>query len=268
MTEWHASDYSRQSGLQQAMAEEQLGLLTLEGAERILDVGCGDGRITAAIAARAPRGAVLGVDPSRDMVAFASSHFGPPAQANLRFEVADVCHLPYREEFDLVVSFNALHWVPEQGAALASIRAALKPEGQALLRLVPKGQRKCLEGVIEDVRQRPHWADYFPGFQRPYVHFTPAEYRALAERCGFHVEQLRVEDKAWDFKTRAAFVAFSRATFVEWTRCLPQSQWQAFITEVLDLYQTVAADSPQEANTFKFYQMAVVLAAAARPGEG
>jgi trans-aconitate 2-methyltransferase len=75
MTEWHASDYYRQSGLQQAMAEEQLDRLTLGGAERILDVGCGDGKITAEIAARVPRGSVLGVDPSRDMIAFASNRF-------------------------------------------------------------------------------------------------------------------------------------------------------------------------------------------------
>jgi trans-aconitate 2-methyltransferase len=73
MTEWNAESYSRQSSLQQAMAEEQLSSLTLEGSERILDVGCGDGKITAAIAARVPRGSVLGVDPSRDMIAFASS---------------------------------------------------------------------------------------------------------------------------------------------------------------------------------------------------
>jgi 2,3-dihydroxybenzoate decarboxylase len=70
MTEWHASDYYRQSGLQQAMAEEQLGLLTLEGAERILDVGCGDGKITAEIAARVPRGSALGVDPSSSPTEF------------------------------------------------------------------------------------------------------------------------------------------------------------------------------------------------------
>jgi trans-aconitate methyltransferase len=242
------------------MAEEQLGLLTLGGAERILDVGCGDGKITAEIAARVPRGSVVGVDPSRDMVAFASSHFGPPAQANLRFEVADVRRLPYRDEFDLVVSFNALHWVPEQGMALASIHAALRLGGRALLRLVPEGQRKCLEDIIEDVRQRAQWADYFSGFQRPYVHFAPEKYQALAERCGFRVLRLRVEDKSWDFKTREAFVAFGRATFVEWTRCLPESEWQAFITDVLDVYQAVVADSPQEVNTFKFYQMEVVLA--------
>ena len=68
----------------------------------------------------------------------------------------------------------------------------------------------------------------------------------MAEQCGFRVVRLRVEDKAWDFKTREAFAAFARATFVEWTRRLPESEWQAFITEVLDHYQSVAADSPQE----------------------
>ena len=262
MTEWCASDYSRQSSLQQAMAEEQLGQLALGGDECILDVGCGDGKITAEIAARVPGGSVLGVDPSRDMIAFASSHFGPPARANLRFEVADARSLPYREEFDLVVSFNALHWVPEQDAALGSIRAALRPGGRAALRLVPQGRRKCLEDVIEDVRREARWSGFFPGFQRPYVHFTPDEYRALAEHNGLRVLRIRVEDKAWDFKTREAFVAFGRDTFVEWTRCLPESQWQEFISDVLDRYQSVAAESPAEANTFKFYQMEVLLAPA------
>jgi hypothetical protein len=61
---------------------------------------------------------------------------------------------------------------------------------------------------------------------------------------------------------RALGESFSR---VEWTRCLPESGWQASITEFLDLYQAVAADGPQEANTFKFYQMEVMLTPAPRP---
>jgi trans-aconitate methyltransferase len=262
MTEWCASDYSRQSSLQQAMAEEQLGLLALKGDERILDIGCGDGKITAEIAARVPRGSVLGVDPSADMIRFASSHFDPAQRPNLRFEVADVRNLPYRQEFDLIVSFNALHWVPEQGQALASIRAALKSCGQATLRLVPLGERKSLEAVIEDVRSRPRWAGHFTAFVTPYVHFTPDEYRALAERSGFRLLGLTVQDKAWDFKTREAFQSFGHATFVEWTRHVPAAEWPAFISEVLDAYQAVAAESPLEANTFKFYQMQVTLAPA------
>jgi len=255
MTEWHASDYHRESSLQQAMAEEQLGRLTLAGSERILDVGCGDGKITAAIAARVERGSVLGVDPSRQMIAFAASHFGPPEHANLRFEVGDARHLPYRDEFDLVVSFNALHWVPEQGAALQSIRAALKPGGRAIVRMVSRGQREALEDVIEEVRQRTRWAGNFAGFRTPYAHFTLDEYRTLAEQAGLRVVQLRVEDKAWDFQTRASFAAFARATFVEWTQHLPPCECANFIADVLDRYQAVAADNQQEANTFKFYQM-------------
>src|SRR5262244_1178594 len=134
MTEWQASDYNRQSSLQQAMAEEQLGRLTLDGGERILDIGCGDGKITAEIAARVPRGSVVGVDPSRDMIAFASSHFGPALRPHLRFAVAHVRRLPFRDEFDLIISFSALHWVPEQDVARRSLHPALRPGGRAVLR--------------------------------------------------------------------------------------------------------------------------------------
>ena len=56
MTEWDAAEYSRRSALQEAMAEEVLALLDLKGSERVLDVGCGDGKITAEIATRVPRG--------------------------------------------------------------------------------------------------------------------------------------------------------------------------------------------------------------------
>ena len=130
MTEWNAIEYAKRSGLQAAMAKEVLALLDLEGSERILDVGCGNGRTTAEIAARVPRGMVVGVDPSHDMIDFASSHFGPAIVPNLRFEVNDARHLPFHEEFDLVVSFNALHWVPQQEEALRSIHAALNPSAR------------------------------------------------------------------------------------------------------------------------------------------
>lgn len=260
MTEWPADDYARQSSLQEAMAREQLARLTLRGDERILDVGCGDGKISAAIAARLPAGSVLGVDPSRDMVAFATSRFGGPGFANLRFEVADARQLPYWREFDLVVSFNALHWVREQDRALASIRRGLKPSGRALLKFVPQGARTSLEDVIEEMRGAGRWSEWFADFQTPFVHFAAEEYRAMAERSGFRVERLEVRDRAWDFKTRESFVAFARATFVEWTGRLPPTQWDAFINDVLDRYQAIAAESPAERNTFKFYQMEVVLA--------
>ena len=260
MTEWNAAEYARISGLQAAMAEEVLALLDLEGSERVLDVGCGQGKITAEIAARVPRGAVVGVDPSQDMIAFASSHFGPAVRPNLEFELGDARRLRFRGEFDLVVSFNALHWVPEQDAALRSMRSAMKPNGLAQLRLVPAGERKSLENVIEDTRRSATWAHYFREFQRPYLHLTPEQYGALAERNGLQVRRIHTEAKAWDFKSRSAFFAFASVTFVAWTRFLPEAKRQSFIVDVLDRYRPVAADRPGEENTFKFYQMDVTLA--------
>jgi trans-aconitate 2-methyltransferase len=259
MTEWNASDYNHISTLQEVMAEEEIRRLVLNGSERVLDVGSGDGKVTAQLAGLVPRGSVLGVDPSRNMIEFASSHFGPAERPNLRFELGDARRLPYRAEFDLVVSFNALHWVPEQEEALRCIAAALKPGGRALLRLVPRERGWSIEYVIEEVRARPRWAGFFTGFLPPFAHFTPEQYRGMAERSGLEVDHIRVEDGSWDFRTGAAFVAFCSATFVEWTRKLPEADRLAFITDALDHYRAAASLKQGEENVFKFQQMEVAL---------
>jgi trans-aconitate 2-methyltransferase len=259
MAEWNAGQYNRHSSLQAAMAEELLSRLTLKGDERVLDIGCGDGKITAEIAARVPRGFVLGVDPSQNMIAFANEHFATATRSNLRFDVADVRNFAFPEKFDRVVSFNALHWVPEQDAALRSIRAALDDSGQALLRLVPEGNRISLEDVIEEVRHSARWASNFTGFEKPYSHLLPEAYRHLAEQNGFRVIRTNVEDRTWDFQTPEALFSFAEATFVEWTRHLPKSDWPEFISEVFERYRIFAALGPEEAYSFKFYQMEVVL---------
>jgi trans-aconitate 2-methyltransferase len=259
MTEWNAPEYARVSELQKAMAEEALALLQLNGTERVLDVGCGNGRTTAEIAARVPLGSVLGVDSSVDMIAFASRNFGPAVRPNLRFGVADARRLPFQDEFDLVVSFNALHWIPEQSEALRSIRSALKSAGVAQLRLVPAGQRKSLETVIEETRLSSRWVRYFETFHDPYLRLTPEEYGALAERCGLRVRRIHSTTKTWDFRSRAAFVAFGSVTFVEWTQFIPADEKLVFLDDVLDRYRVVAADRSGEDDCFKFYQMDVTL---------
>jgi trans-aconitate 2-methyltransferase len=257
MTEWDAAEYARRSSLQQAMAQEVLALLDLNGSERILDVGCGDGKITGQIAHRAPRGSVLGVDPSRDMIRFAHDHFGPARVPNLRFQVADARHLSFHNEFDLAVSFNALHWIPEQDAALRSIRSALVSGGKAQFRLVPAGARQSLESVVEETRAAPEWSAYFENFQDPYLRLTPDEYVAVAERNGFCVLRLNTQDHAWDFGSRAAFAGFCAVGLVAWTDRLPLPQRPKFLNHVLNRYQSVAAEGAGEENTFKFYQMDV-----------
>lgn len=261
MREWRASVYNRISTLQKVLAEQHLALIDLNGSERILDIGCGDGKVTAEIAERVPEGSVLGVDPSQRMIDFARGHYIDKRHANLRFEVGDARTLPYRSEFDLIVSFNALHWVREQDQVLQSINAALKPGGRAVLEFVPGGDRKAIEEFLEDARTSARWSRHFQGFETPFFHFTGEEYRRFAETAGLRVEHLEVEPGKWDFKIPEAFAGFCRGTFGAWTSRLPDAEHEAFIADVLERYRL--EHSQNGPNTFEFDQLIVDLT---RPG--
>jgi trans-aconitate 2-methyltransferase len=257
MTEWDADSYSRLSGLQKAMAEEVLTLLALKGDEQVLDIGCGDGKVTALVASRIPLGSVVGVDPSHEMIAFASRRFSRDTHPNLCFEVADARRLPFKDRFDLVVSFNALHWVPEQDSVLRSMRNAMKLRGRAQLRLVTAGKRKSLESVVEEVRKSPRWSAHFRDFHDPYLRLTAEEYAAAAEKNGLYAVRIHTEAKRWDFESRQAFFAFCSVGLIAWTNRLPEAERPEFVDDVLDRYR--ALGHAGEENIFKFYQTDIAL---------
>ena len=86
---WDAREYIRASAEQQKWGRELLGKLALRGEERVLDIGCGDGRITAKIARQLPEGFVTGIDNSENMIAFARGRYDPDAYPNLRFRTGN-----------------------------------------------------------------------------------------------------------------------------------------------------------------------------------
>jgi trans-aconitate 2-methyltransferase len=210
-----------------------------------------------------PRGRVVGVDASAKMIEFAKAGKSPASSgagavdatalpANLNFAVVDARRLTFRQEFDLVVSFNALHWVAEaeQPLALRGISSALEAGGVAQLRLVSRGARKSLEDVIEETAHSARWEKYFVGLRDPYLHMTPDAYAGLAEQYGLRVDHVDTNDHAWDFGSTAAFAAFGTVTFVEWSRHVPDSERPDFVADALATYSHVAGDD----HTFRFYQ--------------
>jgi trans-aconitate 2-methyltransferase len=152
--------------------------------------------------------------------------------------------------------------VPEQDAALRSIRRAMKQGATAQLRLVPDGARTSVEMAAETVRRRPRWAPHFAGFNDPYLHVTPPQYEAAAIRAGLRVTSLDVADKTWDFGSRAAFHAFCAMGMRAWTEYLPDADRDAFVADVVDAYLRAIGAPPGEGGVFRFYQMDVALACA------
>jgi trans-aconitate 2-methyltransferase len=253
---WSGADYARHSSLQAAMADEVLSRLQLRGDEQLLDLGCGDGKLSARIAERLPRGSVLGVDASADMVAYAQRQFSAP---NLRFAVADARRLVFEACFDRIVSFNALHWVPQPADALRGIHRALKPRARAQLRLVTRCELTSLEEVAEQVRRLPHWVEAFAGFSDPYLRLDADAYVALAGSLGLESVSCHSAMKRWDFGSEQAFVGFCHAGFGAWTSALPEARRQEFVEEVARRYLTLIDAAFGERYTFHFMQTDVEL---------
>jgi trans-aconitate methyltransferase len=159
-------------------------LLQPEAGERILDLGCGTGQLTAQLAAAGAN--VLGVDLSEEMIAAARRQ-----HPQLRFEIADARALPFDGEFDSVFSNAALHWVEEAESAAAGIARALKPGGRFVAEFGGRGNVKTLWGAIQAAFSRvvgdeavSPW--YFPGV---------AEYATVLERAGLEVTYATLFDR-------------------------------------------------------------------------
>ncbi len=245
MTDWDGESYRRVNTLQQWLAARALEDVDLEGVRSLLDVGCGDGRVTEQLAARIPGGHCIGIDPSPGMIAVA------PAGPALTFEVGEVTAMTFDDEFDLVVSFNALHWVADQRGALEAIATALHRPGRALLVFVCGGARPSIEDVAMTVAMRAAWAPAFAGFVAPYVHPDPQVWRADVAAAGLQVGEVRVDDLAWDFGSREAFSAWCTVGFGGWTSRLPDAQVPAFVDQVVDAYEAATGS----AQTFRFMQL-------------
>jgi trans-aconitate 2-methyltransferase len=255
VADWDGWSYRKVSALQTWLATQSLAGVAMAGDERVLDVGCGDGRITAAIAEQLTDGSILGIDPSPRMITAAGTFSSP----RLRFAVGDVLTMEFRDEFDAVVSFNALHWVPDQHAALARIRAALRDRSWALIQVVCAGPRPSLEAVAMRTCTQPAWREHFAGLRAPFVHVDPGRYAELAAGAGLRLTDREVTDRSWDFGSAEEFAGWCRVGFGSWTDRLPDdAAADAFVADVLARYERITG-SPRR---FQFMQLRVRLAPA------
>ena len=250
MVDWSGHDYAEVSGLQRAMITDAVTGLDVEPGESVLDIGCGDGYLTRMIADGVPSGIAVGVDASPRMIATAQAASAERGSA-ARFAVADARRLPFAETFDAVVSFNALHWVPEQDQALSQIAAALKPGARATVQMVCAGPRPSLEAVAMEVSRSTTWQPRFDGFRAPFVHVDPDHYGGLAANAGLTVSQLTVTDREWDFGSAEAFARWCAVGTTGWTDRLDTGERDRFVADLVDAYQPVAG----RAGLFRFMQM-------------
>ena len=155
--------------------------LPLRGDESVLDLGCGDGLTTRQLAGRLPGGRVVGIDSSRSMIEEAKKL----ERDNLRFVLQDITDLDYRQEFDLIFSNAALHWVKDHNQVLGKCFIALKDNGLIRFNFAAQGNCSRLIAVTTELISSEDFGPFFTNFQWPWYMPGPAEYRDLIARCPY-----------------------------------------------------------------------------------
>ena len=181
MTEraWDAGRYDSAHSFVWERGRGVVELLAPVPGERILDLGCGTGHLTAYIAESGAE--VVGIDSSEDMVRVASQNY-----PNILFEVADARSLPYVAEFDAVFSNAVLHWVRPPEAVIESVWRALRPGGRFVAEFGGENNIRAIMTAVGHALDalEAHGAEVY----KPNMYFPPLdEYVSLLETQGFSV---------------------------------------------------------------------------------
>ncbi len=172
--DWNARSYDRVSDHLTGWGTTVLHGLELRGDERVLDAGCGTGRVTGALRDRLPGGRVIALDASPSMLAEARTRLGDD---RVEYVLADLGRpLPLDEPVDAVFSNATFHWVRDHDALFAHLAAVLRPGGPLVAQCGGAGN---IASVLEAVRQVG-----YPG-PDPFQFAGPEDTRRRLEAAGF-----------------------------------------------------------------------------------
>jgi trans-aconitate methyltransferase len=161
-----------------------IDLLRPRAGERVLDLGCGTGHLTARLAEAGAE--VVGIDSSPEMIAEARRLF-----PDLSFELADARDFAFPKPFDAVLSNAVLHWVKPPEQAVACVRRALGPGGRFVAEFGGRGNVAAIVDALGAASQaiglgawEHSW--YYPGI---------GEYAPLLESAGLEVTDAALFDR-------------------------------------------------------------------------
>ncbi len=195
-----ANAYHQHSEIQREWAMELIESFPFKGTERVLDFGCGDGKITAWISERVPEGMVTGYDISSSMIELAKNLYSSP---NLQFQTEEI-----RGEYDLICSFSVLHFVDDPLAVLTNLKSRLKSDGLLLLTIpeAPKVARRSIaNGLLQKYGIEQPWINR-PSYTHEFSIRTFKGCEIYLEKAGFEILSIRREHAPYLFPNVNAYV--------------------------------------------------------------
>ncbi len=222
---WHSKHYKEHSIPQELCALDAIQNYAFRGDEQVLDIGCGDGRITAEIAKLVPQGNAIGVDASENMIQTAQETY--KEIHNLKFEQADATQYHPDTKFDLIVSFSALHWMPDQLAIFQNIYAMLNDGGKVLIRTAGGESPQ-----IKEIFTKDSWVKKFGKKRGNFQAKSADEYAAMLHQCGFKNIQAITLQASTEYESSEKLLQWLMA-WVPYATGLPQDEDLEFAQDIV-----------------------------------
>ena len=222
--------------MQQTWARELIAKLNLHGNEHVLDIGCGDGKVTAELARAVPRGLVIGADASSQMIEFAKKTFPAGKFPNLRFRVLDARKIKVGSQLDVVFSNAALHWVDDHEAILRGAASVLKSGGRLAISCGGKGNAHNVFLALRPEMRLKRWREFFRRMPLPYFFYAPGDYEKWLPRSGFKINALKLAPKDAAYDGADGFATWLRTTWLPFAQRVPENVREEFIAAVTQRY--------------------------------
>ena len=238
MSDWDAAKYHRISDPQLAWGRAVAARLNAVPGERILDLGCGTGRLTAEIA-RLPGISVVGLDRSATMLEQAGvtpgSDGGQTPSARPRYVRADGAVLPFVSAFDAVFSAAVFHWIPDHDQLFRSVYEALKPGGRLIAQCGGANNLDTLYGRARALMHSDEYRGHF-GDWKDFNHFeNVADTERRLHHAGFGDLDVSLVSAPVKFDTPDAFKEFVAAVCLRHhLDRLPPGARDGFVTQITD----------------------------------
>jgi trans-aconitate methyltransferase len=188
--EFNGKKYAQASDHQKEWGTKLIYELDLKGTESILDLGCGDGELTARLSQLVPNGSVLGIDSSQGMLDVAEQKKGK----NLEFMLLDINKLSIKRKFNVIYSNACLQWVKNHEQLWNTILKHLKPSGAVRLSFAADGNCINFFEAIHSALACPEYKADFSNFKWPWYMPNKEEYEALIPKDEFSEIKVWIEN--------------------------------------------------------------------------
>lgn len=230
MSDWNSSQYLKFKTQRTQPARDLLMRLKTYSPHTAVDIGCGPGNSTSAIAECFPNAKLIGIDSSPNMIESAKTNY-----PKLQFELCDALKL--EGQYDLLFSNACLQWIPDHAVLIPALMSKLNEKGVLAVQ-IPMNDEEPLFQIIQEVAADSKWGLQNVKLQ-PNEILTPTEYFNILTACSssFDMWETKYYHNLPDYRMLVDWVKGTRLR--PYLDCLDEAHGIAFENEIIERVKTV-----------------------------